>query len=329
MEVTPVHRIEAELGALQELTDPAGEWRMYAADDAVLYVGKAGELKKRVASYFSATPKSARIMSMLSQVARMEVTVTRTETEALLLENELIKSLKPRYNVLLRDDKSYPYVLMTNETWPRIAMHRGPRAVPGRYFGPYASVGAVRDTLNLMHKLFKLRSCEDSVFRNRSRPCLQYQIGRCSGPCVGLVSKEDYARSVRRVELFLEGRSSELGAELELNMAEASARLDFEEAARVRDLIGAIVDAVPGVHADEQDLAALNRHPRMLNDRIIRTRHHLLLLRLRFSAPNLPQPPPGASCVANYVINYAMRARPPRLRARRASSLSRRGNRRA
>jgi excinuclease ABC subunit C len=217
-----------------------GVYRMYAADGAVLYVGKAGALKHRVASYFSASPKSTRIMAMLAQVARMEVTVTRTETEALLLENQLIKSLKPRYNVLLRDDKSYPYVLLTQEPWPRLAMHRGPRAIPGRYFGPYASVGAVRETLNLMHKLFRLRSCEDSVFRNRSRPCLQYQIGRCSAPCVALVEADDYAQAVRRVELFLEGRSDELSAELERSMAQASEHLDFEEAARVRDLIATI-----------------------------------------------------------------------------------------
>jgi excinuclease ABC subunit C len=217
-----------------------GVYRMYAADDAILYVGKAGELKKRVASYFNAAPKSARTMAMLAQVARMEVTVTRTETEALLLENQLIKSLKPRYNVLLRDDKSYPYVLLTTEEWPRLAMHRGPRAIPGRYFGPYASVGAVRETLNLLHKLFKLRSCEDSVFRNRSRPCLQYQIGRCSAPCVGLVEHAQYAEAVRRVTLFLDGRSDELSGELENAMAAASGRLDFEEAARVRDLIATI-----------------------------------------------------------------------------------------
>src|SRR5690349_15021165 len=208
------------------LSTAPGVYRMYAADDSVLYVGKAGALKKRVASYFSATPKGARIASMLSQVARMEVTVTRTETEALLLENQLIKSLKPRYNVLLRDDKSYPYVLLTTEDWPRLAMHRGPRAIPGRYFGPYASVGAVRETLNLLHKLFKLRSREDSVFRNRSRPCLQYQIGRCSAPCVGLVEAGEYADAVRRVTLFLDGRSDELSGELEHAMAAASERLD-------------------------------------------------------------------------------------------------------
>ncbi|HVR80838.1 MAG TPA: excinuclease ABC subunit UvrC [Luteimonas sp.] len=222
------------------LSTAPGVYRMLAADDSVLYVGKAGALKKRVASYFSATPKSTRTLAMLAQVARMDVTVTRTEAEALLLENQLIKSLKPRYNVLLRDDKSYPYVLLTQEPWPRLAMHRGARAIPGRYFGPYPSVVAVRDTLNLMHKLFRLRSCEDSVFRNRSRPCLQYQIGRCSAPCVGLVQARDYAESVRRVGLFLDGRSDELGRELDESMAAASARLDFEEAARSRDLIATI-----------------------------------------------------------------------------------------
>jgi excinuclease ABC subunit C len=225
---------------VKHLSTAPGVYRMIAADDSVLYVGKAGALKNRVSSYFNATPKSARIMTMLAQTARMEVTVTRTEAEALILENQLIKSLKPRYNVLLRDDKSYPYVLMTQEAWPRIAMHRGPRAIPGRYFGPYASVGAVRDTLNLMHKLFKLRSCEDSVFRNRSRPCLQHQIGRCSAPCVGMVAARDYAESVRRSGLFLEGRSDELSDELAKSMEAASVRLDFEEAARLRDLVSSI-----------------------------------------------------------------------------------------
>ena len=222
------------------LSTAPGVYRMIAADDAVLYVGKASALKNRVASYFNASPKPPRIATMLAQVARMEVTVTRTETEALLLENQLIKSLKPRYNVQLRDDKSYPYVLLTSESWQRIGLHRGPRAVPGRYFGPYASVGAVRETLNLMHKLFRLRSCEDSVFLNRSRPCLQHQIGRCSAPCVGLVTPGDYAENVRRACLFLDGRSDELSNELGKAMESASERLDFEEAARLRDLMQSI-----------------------------------------------------------------------------------------
>ena len=225
---------------VRSLSTAPGVYRMFAADDSVLYVGKAGALRKRVASYFSSTPKTARTMAMLAQVARMEVTVTRTEAEALLLENQLIKSTHPRYNVLLRDDKSYPFVLLTQEPWPRLAMHRGARAIPGRYFGPYPGVGPVRETLNLMHRLFRLRSCEDSVFRNRSRPCLQYQIGRCSAPCVGLVPAREYNEAVRRVGLFLDGRSDELATELENAMGAASERLDFEEAARIRDLIGAI-----------------------------------------------------------------------------------------
>ena len=222
------------------LSTAPGVYRMYAADDTLLYVGKAGALRKRVTSYFNNSPKSPRIQSMLSQVARMDVTVTRTEAEALLLENQLIKSLTPRYNVLLRDDKSYPYVLLTREEWPRIAFHRGARAVPGRYFGPYPSVTAVRETLNLMQKLFRIRNCEDSVFRNRSRPCLQYQIGRCTGPCVGLVAEADYAESVRQATLFLDGRSDELTRELGAAMEQASARLEFEQAARLRDLVASI-----------------------------------------------------------------------------------------
>ncbi len=222
------------------LSTAPGVYRMYAADDALLYVGKAGALRKRVASYFNSSPKSPRILSMLSQVVRMDVTVTRTEAEALLLENQLIKSLTPRYNVLLRDDKSYPHVLLTREEWPRIAFHRGARALPGRYFGPYPSVTAVRETLNLMQKLFRIRNCEDSVFRNRSRPCLQYQIGRCSGPCVGLVPETDYAESVRQATLFLDGRSDELTRELGSAMEQASANLEFEEAARLRDLVASI-----------------------------------------------------------------------------------------
>ncbi|MEO6154643.1 MAG: excinuclease ABC subunit UvrC [Thermomonas sp.] len=217
-----------------------GVYRMLNAEGGVLYVGKARALRNRVGSYFNATPKPTRIMSMLAQVAKIEVTVTRSEADALLLENQLIKSLLPRYNVMLRDDKSYPFVLLTNEQWPRLAFHRGPRALPGRYFGPYPSAVSVRDTLNLMHKLFRLRSCEDSVFRNRSRPCLQYQIGRCSAPCVGLVDATDYAEAARRAGLFLDGRSEELGDELTAAMQAASENLEFESAARLRDLIATI-----------------------------------------------------------------------------------------
>ena len=222
------------------LSTAPGVYRMLAADGSMLYVGKAGALRKRVASYFNNAPKSPRTLAMLAQVASMEVTVTRTEGEALLLENQLIKAHRPRYNVLLRDDKSYPYVLLTSEQWPRLAFHRGPLGVPGRLFGPYPSAWAVRETLGAMHKLFRLRSCEDSVFRNRSRPCLQYQIGRCSAPCVGLVDEADYAGAVRRATLFLEGRSDELNAELGREMEIAAGKLEFEQAARLRDMVATL-----------------------------------------------------------------------------------------
>ena len=225
---------------VRQLTTAPGVYRMFSADGAVLYVGKAASLKKRVASYFRADLPSRRIALMVAQIARMEITVTRTEAEALILENQLIKSLRPRYNVLLRDDKSYPYILLTDETWPRIGKHRGPRSQPGRYFGPYPSGLAVNETLDLMQKIFKLRSCEDSFFRNRSRPCLQHQIGRCTAPCVGLIATRDYDASVRRAALFLDGRSNELVDELTKSMDAASGRLEFEQAAQLRDTIAGI-----------------------------------------------------------------------------------------
>lgn len=225
---------------VRDLTPAPGVYRMLAADGSVLYVGKAASLKKRVGNYFLKEQPSRRIAVMVSQIAGIEITVTRTEGEALILENQLIKSLRPRYNVLLRDDKSYPFLLLTEETWPRLGFHRGPRAIPGRYFGPYPSAGAVRETMELMFKLFRLRSCEDSVFRNRSRPCLQHQIGRCSAPCVGLIPPRDYSATVRRAALFLEGRNNELVDELAAAMDEASHRLDFEQAAVLRDQIAGL-----------------------------------------------------------------------------------------
>ena len=225
---------------VRDLTPAPGVYRMLAADGGVLYVGKALSLKKRVGSYFLKDLPSRRTAVMVSQIAAIEVTITRTESEALILENQLIKSLRPRYNVLLRDDKSYPHLVLTDETWPRLGFHRGPRSVPGRYFGPYPSAGAVRETLDLMFKLFKLRSCADSVFRNRSRPCLQHQIGRCSAPCVGLVAPRDYDATVRRAALFLEGRSGELVDELGQAMEEASNRMHYEQAAQLRDQIAGV-----------------------------------------------------------------------------------------
>ena len=244
---------------VRELSTAPGVYRMFAADGTVLYVGKASSLKKRVASYFRADLPSRRIALMVAQIARMEVTLTRTEAEALILENQLIKTLRPRYNVLLRDDKSYPYILLTEETWPRIAFHRGSRTLPGRYFGPYTSVLALRETLDLMQKIFKLRTCENSMFRNRSRPCLQHQIGRCTAPCVGLIAPRDYDASVRRAGLFLEGRSNELVDELTRAMDTASARLEFEYAAQLRDTIASVrsVQARQYVEGEQVDMDVL------------------------------------------------------------------------
>ncbi|MFB9069132.1 excinuclease ABC subunit UvrC [Pseudofulvimonas gallinarii] len=221
---------------LRTLPVSPGVYRMLGNKDEVLYVGKATRLKNRVASYFSRPRLDPRLASMISQIVRIEITVTRTEAEALLLENQLIKSLKPRYNIQLRDDKSHPYVHLSPGDFPRIAFHRGAKR-EGRYFGPYPSAGAVRECLDLMHKLFGLRSCRDSVFRNRSRPCLQYQIKRCSAPCVGLIDEREYAESVRLATLFLEGRSGELVDSLVSEMETASAQLAFERAARLRDQV--------------------------------------------------------------------------------------------
>ena len=223
---------------LATLTSRPGVYRMIGEGGRLLYVGKARNLKKRVASYFRSRQPSPRIRSMVAQIHDIEITVTHTEAEALILENNLIKEHRPRYNILLRDDKSYPWIFVsTDETFPRLAFHRGARSKGGRYFGPYPSAGAVRETLNLLQKLFRVRQCEDSFFRNRSRPCLQYQIDRCSAPCVGLVSEAEYRAEVGHAIRFLEGRSEELIGELVARMEQAAERLEFEQAARLRDRI--------------------------------------------------------------------------------------------
>lgn len=223
------------------LTTSPGVYRHFDGAGELLYVGKAGNLRKRVGSYFLKPRMEPRIAAMVAQIARVEITVTRTEGEALLLESQLIKSLKPRYNILLRDDKSYPYIYLSGgEDYPRLAFHRGAKNLPGRYFGPYPSTYAVRESLSLMQKLFKVRQCEDSYFRNRTRPCLQYQIGRCSAPCVGLVGVDDYRSDVRHAEMFLEGRGNAVIDELAEAMEQASQALQFERAAKLRDQVAAL-----------------------------------------------------------------------------------------
>ncbi len=223
---------------LQTLTHEPGVYRMLNADGKLLYVGKARSLKKRVATYFSKNQQSPRIAKMVSQTVDVEITITNSETEALLLENNLIKEHRPRYNILLRDDKSYPYIFISsNHKYPQITFHRGSRRKTGRYFGPYTSVGAARNALSLLQKVFKVRQCDDYFFNHRSRPCLQHQIDRCSAPCVGLIDEDSYRNDMESAIEFLEGNSHQLINRYVKNMDTASSEMNYEQAATYRDKI--------------------------------------------------------------------------------------------
>ncbi|MGB1905923.1 MAG: excinuclease ABC subunit UvrC, partial [Spongiibacter sp.] len=241
---------------LATVTRKPGVYVMLNDKSEVLYVGKAKNLRNRLGSYFRSAGLTNKTLALVARIANIEVTVTSTEREALLLEQNLIKQYRPPYNILLRDDKSYPYIYLSDHRHPRLSIHRGAKRGKGQYFGPYPSAGAVRESLSWLQKVFKVRQCEDSYYRNRSRPCLQYQIGRCTGPCAGMVSDDDYLRDVQHSEMFLTGKSDALRLALADDMERHAEALEFEKAAELRDRIGFLqqVQASQCIEGESGDL---------------------------------------------------------------------------
>ncbi|MFV7639493.1 excinuclease ABC subunit UvrC [Shewanella algae] len=225
---------------LKNLTSAPGVYRMYDSGGSVIYVGKAKDLKKRLSSYFRKNLPNVKTQALVSHIANIDVTLTHSETEALILENDYIKQYLPKYNVLLRDDKSYPFILLSQHRHPRLAYHRGPQREKGQYFGPYPNGGAVRESLHLIQKLFPIRQCDDLYYKARSRPCLQYQLKRCSAPCVGKVSDEEYLEQVKLATLFLKGKDQQVLSALVKKMEQAAESMAYEQAARYRDQIMAL-----------------------------------------------------------------------------------------
>ena len=301
---------------VRTLTTSPGVYRHFDAAGELLYVGKAGNLRKRVGSYFLKPRMEPRIAAMVAQIARVEITVTRTEGEALLLESQLIKSLKPRYNILLRDDKSFPYIyLSSGEDFPRLAFHRGAKNLPGRYFGPYPSVHAVRESLNLMQKLFKVRQCVDDCCRHPNRACLLYQIGRCSAPCAGMINVEDYREDVRHAEMFLEGHSDSVIDELAEAMEQASKALQFERAAKLRDQVAVLrqlraQNHVQGASAD-MDVMACRIEAGMTCVSVLFFRDGISLGTRDFF-PRLPLDATPADVLAQFIAQYYLDRPVPR-----------------
>jgi excinuclease ABC subunit C len=266
---------------LRAVTEQSGVYRMYDKQQTVIYVGKAKDLKKRLTSYFRKELASVKTKALVKQIAAIEVTVTHTEGEALILENNYIKKYQPKYNILLRDDKSYPYLLITAHKHPKLGLYRGGKKVKGDYFGPFPTVGAVWDSLRLMQKIFPIRQCEDSYYRARSRPCLQHQLGRCSAPCVDKISEQDYLEQVNLAKLFLQGKSSKVIEQLVEKMELASNQLNFELAAKYRDQIVTLRKVqqqqhVSG-HVAELDVVGLYRDKTQVCIHLLFIRQHKIL----------------------------------------------------
>ncbi len=266
---------------LRSVTEQAGVYRMYDNSQVVIYVGKAKHLKKRLSSYFRKDVGSVKTKALVKQICAIEVTVTLTEGEALILENNYIKKYQPKYNILLRDDKSYPYLLITAHKHPKLGLHRGGKKVKGEYFGPFPTVGAVWESLRLMQKIFPIRQCEDSYYRARSRPCLQYQLGRCSAPCVDKISLKDYQEQVSLAKLFLQGKNSTVIEQLVTKMELASNELNFEHAAKYRDQIATLRKVqqqqhVSG-HVAELDVVGLYREKSQVCIHLLFIRQHKIL----------------------------------------------------
>ncbi|QIJ04502.1 excinuclease ABC subunit UvrC [Shewanella chilikensis] len=247
---------------LKNLTSAPGVYRMYDSAGSVIYVGKAKDLKKRLSSYFRKNLPNVKTQALVSHIANIDVTLTHSETEALILENDYIKQYLPKYNVLLRDDKSYPFILLSQHRHPRLAYHRGPQREKGQYFGPYPNGGAVRESLHLMQKLFPIRQCDDLYYKARSRPCLQYQLKRCSAPCVGKVSDEEYQEQVKLATLFLKGKDQQVLSALVKKMEQAAESMAYEQAARYRDQIMALrrVAEQQEVSSSHGDLDVIGGH---------------------------------------------------------------------
>jgi len=266
---------------LASVTEQAGVYRMYDSQQVIIYVGKAKQLKKRLSSYFRKDVGSNKTKALVKQICAIDVTVTHTEGEALILENNYIKKYQPKYNILLRDDKSYPYLLITEHKHPKLGLHRGGKKIKGEYFGPYPTVGAVWESLRLMQKIFPLRQCEDSYYRARSRPCLQHQLGRCSAPCVDRISQSDYNQQVEFAKLFLKGKSSQIINTLVDKMEQASQSLAFELAAKYRDQISTLRKVQQQQHvsgvASELDVIGLYRMKSQVCVHILFIREHKIL----------------------------------------------------